>query len=856
MKWWRQKQTLSSASAAAKSKPPTLASMWRLPFVGVSLVVLGTVAATLVVVQGHQSSLDAKRSTGWAEAIQTQVAGRLVELHRVLDEWAKDPRLRSALANGEAVDWREADALGRWDWPGVSALHLRPLAEALSPSVDDPALSFAGRDLMREAARNGDVTPLEVHRLGSPERHLAIAQPIKDADSGGITGVLYVALPLSWLPEQSARIPRLGMVRYQQRVGERLIMIDWPSGDGEPSGSEPDRVVAIPGTRLVVALWMERSGWLAPGLLVPLGGVLVVLIGFVGSMLVFLYRRQAAAVARDLERISTSIEALVASGGWRSPSNRFAETADFATRLSPMVEALVAATSHDRGSKTGPLGRDEVGVEPATAFETLAPELAALLQKGPARSVAPAERSTAAIPPHLFRSNHIRGLASRDLSEGLARDIGLAIGCEIRDGSLDRGIFVGRDHRASSPDLAAALIDGLRESGCQVIDLDVTPAPVLSFAACAQGDLSGVMVTGGHSRAEYNGMKILLGGQALVEDGLVALYERILRGDLTKDQGGGYREQDMVEAYVERVHRDVTLARVIKVVVDCGNGATSAVAPGLYRRLGCQVIDMESKPGDGLLPTDGMPDPAHPGDLADLGRRVVAEQADLGLAFDGDGARLGVVDSSGLFVASDRVLMLLATDILSRHPGSSVVCDVACSRHLASEILLHGGRSVVARSGPGRLQAQLRRSGGMIGGDGNGHLIIGERWYGFADALYAGARLLEVLALDPRASAEVFAAMPVSIATPEYQVPMSDDEVSKTMSLLLELARRLDGADLKTSDGLRADFAEGWGLVRADASLPGLAFRFEADDEAALAAIEDRFRALLGQAAPHLSLPF
>jgi phosphomannomutase/phosphoglucomutase len=414
--------------------------------------------------------------------------------------------------------------------------------------------------------------------------------------------------------------------------------------------------------------------------------------------------------------------------------------------------------------------------------------------------------------------------------------------------------MVARDTRASSKGLAESLVEGLRATGRDVVDLGVGPTPLLYFATRYQGDGSGVMVTGSHNPPEFNGFKVVIGGATLEGEQIAALRERILEARFATGDGD-YSLHDLKAAYINRIDEDVALARAMKVVLDCGNAAAAVVAPDLYRALGCEVIERDCDAQAGF-PGGRVPDPTRPECLEALRQRVVAEGADLGLAFDGDGDRLGVVEASGKIVWADRVLMLLAADVLSRHPGTDVVFDVKCSHHLAAEILNRGGRPVMWKSGHSRLKAKLKETGALIAGEWSGHIIFQDRWYGFDDALYAGARLLEVLALDPRPTPAVFAAFPESLSTPELFLPLAEGEAERVMAAILELAPRLKGVKVNTVDGLRAEIESGWGLVRASNTQPTLAFRFEADDPVALERLKGLYRKLMQHAAPELTVPF
>ncbi|NBC13133.1 MAG: phosphomannomutase/phosphoglucomutase [Gammaproteobacteria bacterium] len=458
-----------------------------------------------------------------------------------------------------------------------------------------------------------------------------------------------------------------------------------------------------------------------------------------------------------------------------------------------------------------------------------------------------------AVPAHIFRAYDIRGLVGTDLDAQVLRLLGRAVGSEAAVQGQPLCV-VARDQRPSGAGFAEALMDGLAESGCDVLDLGIAPTPLAYFAAHDRGTASAAVVTASHNPSEYNGLKVVLGGRPANQEQLQGLRRRILRGDF--GHGEGRRTQLEPGAdYIRAVRADISLARPMSLVVDCGFATASGLAPALFRALECEVTELDCDM-DAEQAARRSLDPSQPKNLYALGDAVIGAGADLGLAFDADGDRLGVVDSVGKFIAADRLLMLLAADILARAPGSDIVYDVKCSHHLGAAVLHHGGRAVMSKSGHSFIKAKVRELGAPLGGELSGHIVFAERWNGFDDAFYAAARLLEVLALDPRPSTDIFADFAVGIGTPELFVPLAAGEETTIMQAVLGMADRLDGVDVNTIDGLRAEFDQGWGLVRASNTQPGLVFRFEADDQTALDKIQDLFRRMMELVAPSLELPF
>jgi phosphomannomutase/phosphoglucomutase len=484
----------------------------------------------------------------------------------------------------------------------------------------------------------------------------------------------------------------------------------------------------------------------------------------------------------------------------------------------------------------------------------------ALQQPAPAqpavvKAVTPtvASEESVKVDPGIFRMYDIRGVLGETLSNGVARQIGRAIGSEARARDL-KEIVVGRDGRLSGPDLVAALIAGLRSTGIDVIDIGAAPTPVTYFACYHLRTGSGVSVTGSHNPPDYNGFKIVLGGETLAEDAIQALYRRIEENRFAEGMGG-LQTIGIDKDYIARITDDVQTERKLKVVVDCGNGIPGAIAPAVLEGIGCEVVPLYCDV-DGTFPNHH-PDPSEPENLKDLILSVKKVGADLGLAFDGDGDRLGVVTASGEVIFPDRVLMLFAMDILTRDPGATIIYDVKCTGHLQSLILSHGGSPLMWRTGHSLIKAKMKETDAALAGEMSGHFFFSERWYGFDDGIYAAARLMEILAGDAegRTPQQIFDTLPKGVSTPELKVPMREGEHYRFVDAFKEKAH-FDGARLTTIDGVRADWPDGWGLVRASNTTPVLVLRFDADNALALKRIQDVFRAQLLAIDAALKLPF
>ena len=454
-------------------------------------------------------------------------------------------------------------------------------------------------------------------------------------------------------------------------------------------------------------------------------------------------------------------------------------------------------------------------------------------------------------PSEIFKAYDIRGIVDKTLTPSIVEGIGQAIGSE----ALKRGcrqIAVGRDGRLSGPDIVAALARGITRAGADVIDIGRVPTPVLYFATSHLGTNAGVAVTGSHNPPEYNGLKMVLGSETLSGEAIQDLRRRLTDNDLAQGQGRIVKK-DVREDYLARITGDVKPARKLKVVVDCGNGVAGELAPELLRRLGCDVTELFCEI-DGTFPNHH-PDPSQPKNLKDIIAKVKAGGYDIGLAFDGDGDRLGVIAPDGEVIWPDRQMILYARDVLSRHAGGKIIFDVKSSRLLEREIAAAGGEPCIWKTGHSFIKAKLKESGALLAGEMSGHIFFKERWYGFDDALYTAARLVELLARDKRSTTEIFKSLPNSVNTPELHIQLAEGE-NHTLVPKLVAEANMPNARLTTIDGLRADFSDGFGLVRASNTTPVVVLRFEADNAQALSRIQGYFHDLILRVRPGTDLPF
>jgi phosphomannomutase/phosphoglucomutase len=509
-------------------------------------------------------------------------------------------------------------------------------------------------------------------------------------------------------------------------------------------------------------------------------------------------------------------------------------------------------------------GRRPVADEAHDDAAAAAPTLAEAMQTGPVapapaapvvpvREDAPQAVGKVLIDKGIFRAYDIRGIVGKTLDAGVAELIGQSVGSLMADKGL-QDIVVGRDGRLSGPDMVSGLVAGLRKAGRNVIDIGMAATPVVYFAAYQLRTGCAIAVTGSHNPPDYNGFKIVVGGETLAGKAIDDLYARIAEGRLTDAHtAGNLQERDVSQDYIDRISSDVQIDRRLKVVVDAGNGVAGAIAPQVLTAIGAEVTPLYCEV-DGTFPNHH-PDPSEPHNLESLIQVVKRLDADLGIAFDGDGDRLGVVTKEGKNIFPDRLLMLFAADVLERNPGAVIVYDVKCTGRLPGQILRHGGSPLMWKTGHSLIKAKMRETDAELAGEMSGHFFFKERWFGFDDGIYAAARLLEILASRSQSPSETLDALPEGVSTPEIKVEAPDGDPHAFVDRFRAVAK-FEGARLSTIDGLRVDWPDGWGLVRASNTTPVLVLRFDGDSNDALVRIKEAFRTQLLALRPDLKLPF
>lgn len=765
---------------------------------------------------------------------------------------------RAATDTGMVEALRARDALGianaelRLSKRFENALRVRVLQPGASGAEIGafPRLGYADLDMVHIAEANGRSPLVEAHLFGTEEAHIDIMKPVHADDAGkqGLLGHVLVSFNADLIRQAIDHISiPIGYLEIRQRTAEQgAVVVLAKRGDAALAAQAAQHVAQLAGTRweLAFAPPVAEQGevsWRSVMLsLVIAGGFAFLALIAYGN-----YRLLSRALQNDLE---TLIDVVRDARAGKPPQ------AEYPLRLKEFRGTVDVLSTSEHAAEPPATTPIPTPTKETMQFTSVEPAYLSSFQKpeeADRSNYTSSAESSMELPSSIFRAYDIRGVVGETLTEDIVYEIGRAIGSEAYARG-QQSVAVARDGRLSGPALSEALSNGIRAAGREVIDIGRVPTPVLYFATHYLNTGSGVMVTGSHNPAQYNGLKMVLKGETLAEEDIQALRRRIETNDYTHGSGSS-RQQDIVADYVHTITGDIRLVRPLKVVVDCGNGVAGDLAPRLLRALGCEVIELYCEV-DGHFPNHH-PDPSQPENLKDLIASVLTNKADLGLAFDGDGDRVALIDGKGGIIWPDRQMMLYAKDVLSRNPGARIIFDVKCSRHLAKFITKHGGQPLMWKTGHSLIKRKMKETGALLAGEMSGHIFFKERWFGFDDGLYTAARLLEILAADARPVGEIFAGLPDAINTPELRVDLQEGEQTVFMARLLELAQ-FKGAVLTTIDGVRADYEDGWGLVRASNTTPSLILRFEANTEAALKRIQNDFRAVMLKVSPALKLPF
>ena len=866
-------KTAASPNDARKAIEPDQ-SLFKFSFFSL----LGSVAALAVtaflfftlVINGSNKQLTATFFQSYAQTYTNYFNQKLAQLQHQLAHISTQTELAKVLQQQNLQAIADAEKVITANIPDLIKVKLLPYSGA-SLNREKYQLSFREVDMVNRAEQ-GDEVSAESHSYEG-ETVIRMVQAVKTLKKDTIAGVILATYHLNALQNQLNNFDTSnGAMRLEQvfrgSEPQTLIHLGASFNPNEPIldlklDAPHLRVQFQPSTKLAQANSLSNlSFWL------PLA---FALIGVTLSIL-FSYLKLRTSVRSDAISLINYSRALINGEEEATPK--------FSLSLFHSMARTLANTEHDKAldneiakpvaaenfadSQAVPADAMEVDELLDTELEDediLDLDLDTLVNPSTVRNdITLSEENTTdnqpAISPReisasIFRAYDIRGIVDETLDTDVAYRLGQAVGTVAKIKGND-SVVVGADGRLSSPELCAALVRGLRDSGSDVINIGTVPTPMVYFATNVTEAKSGIMITGSHNPSNYNGFKIVVDGNTLAGQEIQSLRQMIERNQFNSGNGA-LDDLDILGNYIEQITSDIAIGKPLKVVLDCGNGVAGVVAPKLIEALGCEVIPLYCEI-DGRFPNHH-PDPGKPENLKDLIDTVLAQQADIGLAFDGDGDRLGVVTNRGNIIWPDRLMMLFAKDVASRNPGADIIFDVKCSRRLAGLISNYGGRPIMWKTGHSLIKAKMRETGALLAGEMSGHIFFKERWFGFDDGIYSAARLLEILGLDERDADTLFEAFPDDISTPEINIKVTDESKFDIVSQLQQEANFAD-AEVITIDGIRADFDNGWGLVRASNTTPVLVLRFGADDEAALAQIQSRFKQALLAVAPDLKIPF
>lgn len=816
------------------------------------IVIIGSFAYLLLIREPGLRTSQADRVAGaYATQQATNINSRVELLRQRLQSAARSPLALSAIASRSQQDIELVEQAVLDYFPDLLTLKLVPIGDmgtAVFEGGNQGLRNHIEVDLVRRAANGEDTLP---ESFNFEERWLTtIAEVVEHPRMGNRRAVLVASVDNETLARQLQAL-NAGTGKYEleqlhtSRDGKVRTTVIAATGGGD--AIDYRRFAVIPDTNWRVAFTpsselMNSLG--ASSMPIYLALALCLLAAAGGFAIVAL--RMPRIIEDDVNRMI-------------SASDRKSELKLSIPELVTVARQLRRATlralrqSEDTGQSRSTLPSMEVETLDSVDAAPSAAELDDVLELDLAAEemAEPATVIPSGFPAHIFRAYDIRGNAEHELTEEMMARIGLAVGTaagEIGEQSL----LVGADGRLSSPALKSALIRSLMESGRDVIDIGLVPTPVLYFATRHLDCRSGLMVTGSHNPKTDNGLKIVLNRQTIHAGGIDDIRNRVLEGDFSKGSGRMIKES-VIEAYIDAVVQDVAIAVPLKIVIDAGNGATSEVAPLLFEELGCEVVPMHCHV-DGNFPHHP-PDTSNEDNLKALCAAVQREEADFGVAFDGDGDRLAVVTGSGRIVRSDILLMIFAQDVVSRNPGADVVFDVKCSRNLTDLITRNGGRPVLWKTGHAFMKEKMAETGALLGGEFSGHMFFGERWFGFDDGMYAAARLAEIMSTQGDSLDDMIDVFPVTVNTPEILIPVAEKDKYPLMD---RIVRNTDFSygKVNTMDGIRVDFADGWGLLRASNTNPALTARFEANDQEALDMIISEFREQIALVDSSLELNF
>ena len=853
----------AEAKPQSASKPQGISangnSTYRVAALGLAVVLLATIASFGYLIIARETVIQDQQTERVATSYATQQA---INLHRLISQLrnrmesaAKSPLALSAIANRSGEDIQLVEQAVLDYFPEVTSLRILPVGDmgtAEFEGGDQGLRNHIELDLVRRTSE-GEQTQPEAYQF--EDRWMtSIAELITHPRIEDRNAVIIATLDNEVIArELDALDTSLGKFSLEQvytsPTGTANTNVIAFRGSG--GATEYTRYAAIPDTSWRVAFTPSNN--LLTSLAISTGPVYTVLalciLASLGGFAIVMLRLPKILendVALMISAADRKSELKLSTPELVSVARQLRRATLRALRASSMASAPLPKMEVQTLESAGEPALVTTGVETAAAVDGELLELDLDLNQSEELAVLPM-----GFPGHIFRAYDIRGNTRTELTEELMGLIGSAIGT-IAGEMEEQALLVGSDGRNSSPALKSALIRALMESGRDVIDIGLVPTPVLYFATQHLSCSSGIMVTGSHNPGDHNGLKIVLNKKTIAAGGIQQIRDRVISQEFSRGNGRMIKEE-VVHAYMDEVLHDIAIAVPLKVVIDAGNGATSDIAPDLFKELGCEVVPLYCVV-DGNFPHHP-PDTSDESNLRALIESVQREDADFGVAFDGDGDRLAVVTSSGRIVRSDVLLMIFAQDVVSRNPGADVVFDVKCSRNLTQLITRHGGRPVLWKTGHAFMKEKMAETGALLGGEFSGHMFFGERWFGFDDGMYAAGRLAEILSTQGDSLDDIIDTFPATVSTPEILIPVAEQDKAPLMDRII---RNTDfsAGKVNTMDGIRVDFAEGWGLVRASNTSSVLTARFEADSEQALEMIMSEFREQIALVDSSLELNF
>ena len=781
-------------------------------------------------------------ATAVANAVASTLSQQIDLLNRTLDKMARDPEVVTAVAQKDPNLLTGVAARLEHYFP--DALKIRLLLPGVN-EVDEsniPRMGFADLDMVRETFTSNQLPRIQGQE--GVDRHLAIARRIVHNDQ--VIGVILASLNFDFF-KQSLQAVAISDGYIELRQAKQVL-----GKTGEQINIDQSESVQakVPKTDWDINYYSAANEGI-------FGIVLIIIIVAVALLLTSLayfvgYRRISGLLTQDLNILLNACKDMVTH---KPPGSYPAELSEISDVITALMQFKQVMEHNEHSARYGRIDEfpgydlnvnfieedkflDNLAVESNDKTEII--ELAVDHKKLDEMD-------------SIYRAYDIRGVVGKTLTRERVYDIGRALGSDARDHGCQL-IVVGRDGRTSSPMLAEALTEGIVSTGRNILDIGMVPTPLLYFVALHTEGRSGVMITGSNNPAAYNGLKMLIDGEALAGERIQKLRQSILNQRFATGENGSVEKNTRyINEYIGTIADDIHLAKPMVVVLDCGNGVTGELGPKLLKTLGCEVIELFCDV-DGNFPNH-YPDPSNPDNLAELTASVKHYKADLGIAFDSDGDRIGVVDSNGKIIWPDRQMMVFAKDVLDSRPGSEIIFDVKCTRHLGNQITKYGGKPLMWKTGHSFMKAKLKETGAALAGEMSGHIFFNDRWFGFDDALYSAARMLEILSKDERSSAEIFSQFPESIKSPEINILLEEGEKFIFMEKIFAEVNFADGI-ITDIDGMRIDFTNGWGLVRASNTTSSLIVCFEAESNDALVNIQNKFKQLIKKIKPDLVLPF